>query len=116
MRAPRLFLLCGERLWARRLLVIALTLIPAALAAHEMRRSIGLDGISALEGVYLALFISLFAWIAFGFAFIALLALVLATGLIVDDAIVVLENTQRLQDKGLGRRAAAPRSGASGGQ
>ena len=38
---------------------------------------------------------------------VTLLALVLATGLIVDDAIVVLENTQRLQDKGLGRRAAA---------
>ena len=35
------------------------------------------------------------------------LALVLATGLIVDDAIVVLENAQRLQGKGLGRKAAA---------
>jgi membrane glycosyltransferase len=55
-------------IWARRLLVVALALIPAAMAAHEMRRSIGLDGISAMEGVYLALFISLFAWIAFGFA------------------------------------------------
>ncbi|MCV0384048.1 MAG: efflux RND transporter permease subunit [Erythrobacter sp.] len=38
---------------------------------------------------------------------LTLLALVLATGLIVDDAIVVLENAQRLQNKGLGRRAAA---------
>ena len=38
---------------------------------------------------------------------LTLLALVLATGLIVDDAIVVLENCQRLQNKGLGRRAAA---------
>ena len=45
-----------------------LALLPAALAAHEMRRSIGLDGISFWEGVYLALFIPLFAWIAFGFA------------------------------------------------
>ena len=46
---------------------------------------------------------------ALGFSvnLVTLLALVLATGLIVDDAIVVLENTQRLQDKGLGRRAAA---------
>ena len=67
-------------LWARRLLVIALTLIPAALAAHEMRRSIGLDGISALEGVYLALFISLFAWIAFGFATAAIGFLLLTVG------------------------------------
>ncbi|WP_298398960.1 glucans biosynthesis glucosyltransferase MdoH [Sphingobium sp.] len=55
-------------LWARRLLVVLLALIPAAMAAHEMRRSIGLDGIDPLEGVYLVLFISLFAWIAFGFA------------------------------------------------
>jgi len=67
-------------LWARRLLVVALTLIPAALAAHEMRRSIGLDGISALEGVYLALFISLFAWIAFGFATAAIGFLLLTVG------------------------------------
>lgn len=55
-------------IWARRLLVVALAMLPAAMAAHEMRRSIGLDGISAMEGVYLALFVSLFAWIAFGFA------------------------------------------------
>lgn len=41
-------------LWARRLLVVLLALLPAALAAHEMRRSIGLDGISFWEGVYLA--------------------------------------------------------------
>ncbi len=45
----------------------------------------------------------------FGFSInlLTLLALVLATGLIVDDAIVVLENIQRLQAKGIGRRAAA---------
>ncbi|WP_313806053.1 glucans biosynthesis glucosyltransferase MdoH [Sphingobium sp.] len=55
-------------LWARRILVVLLALLPASMAAHEMRRSIGLDGISAWEGVYLALFIPLFAWIAFGFA------------------------------------------------
>jgi membrane glycosyltransferase len=53
---------------ARRMLMIILALIPASMAAHEMRRSIGLDGISIWEGVYLALFIPLFAWIAFGFA------------------------------------------------
>ncbi len=45
--------------------------------------------------------------IGFSINILTLLALVLATGLIVDDAIVVLENTQRLQNKGLGRRAAA---------
>ena len=67
-------------LWARRLLVVTLTLIPAALAAHEMRRSIGLDGISVMEGVYLTLFISLFAWIAFGFATAAIGFLLLTVG------------------------------------
>ena len=54
--------------WARRMLVVLLALLPASIAAHEMRRSIGLDGISLWEGIYLALFIPLFAWIAFGFA------------------------------------------------
>ena len=43
----------------------------------------------------------------FSINLLTLLALVLATGLIVDDAIVVLENAQRLQNMGLGRRAAA---------
>jgi len=46
---------------------------------------------------------------AMGFSInlLTLLALVLATGLIVDDAIVVLENIQRLQRQGIGRKAAA---------
>lgn len=46
---------------------------------------------------------------AFGFSIniLTLLALVLATGLIVDDAIVVSENIQRRRAQGLGARAAA---------
>ncbi len=46
---------------------------------------------------------------AFGFSIniLTLLALVLATGLIVDDAIVVSENIQRRRALGLGARAAA---------
>ncbi|GGD46195.1 multidrug transporter AcrB [Aurantiacibacter arachoides] len=43
----------------------------------------------------------------FSLNLLTLLALVLATGLIVDDAIVVLENAQRLQNKGLSPRAAS---------
>ena len=45
----------------------------------------------------------------FGFSIniLTLLALVLATGLVVDDAIVVLENIQHHRAKGLGARAAA---------
>lgn len=45
----------------------------------------------------------------FGFSIniLTLLALVLATGLVVDDAIVVLENIQRRRAQGIGARAAA---------
>ncbi len=45
----------------------------------------------------------------FGFSvnILTLLALVLATGLVVDDAIVVLENIQRRRSQGMGSRAAA---------
>ncbi|MGB5247688.1 MAG: efflux RND transporter permease subunit, partial [Woeseia sp.] len=45
----------------------------------------------------------------FGFSIniLTLLALVLSTGLVVDDAIVVLENIQRRRSQGLGIRAAA---------
>ncbi|MEQ8558155.1 MAG: efflux RND transporter permease subunit [Henriciella sp.] len=47
-------------------------------------------------------------WVlGFSINLLTLLALVLATGLIVDDAIVVLENIQRKQADGLRRRAAA---------
>lgn len=45
--------------------------------------------------------------LGFSINLLTLLALVLATGLIVDDAIVVLENIQRLQRGGMGRKAAA---------
>lgn len=47
-------------------------------------------------------------WVlGFSINLLTLLALVLATGLIVDDAIVVLENIQRRQGEGIRRRAAA---------
>jgi hydrophobe/amphiphile efflux-1 (HAE1) family protein len=65
--------------------LIPSTAIPAAL-------------VGALAGIWL---------LGFSVNLLTLLALVLATGLIVDDAIVVVENIQRLQMKGLGRRAAA---------
>jgi hydrophobe/amphiphile efflux-1 (HAE1) family protein len=45
--------------------------------------------------------------LGFSLNLITLLALVLATGLVVDDAIVVLENIQRYRAKGLGASAAA---------
>ncbi|WP_231757013.1 efflux RND transporter permease subunit [Microbulbifer elongatus] len=43
----------------------------------------------------------------FSINILTLLAIVLATGLVVDDAIVVLENIQRLRGMGMGTRAAA---------
>ncbi|MFN3239651.1 MAG: efflux RND transporter permease subunit [Pseudomonadales bacterium] len=47
-------------------------------------------------------------WVlGFSINILTLLALVLATGLVVDDAIVVLENIQRKRSQGLGSRAAA---------
>jgi HAE1 family hydrophobic/amphiphilic exporter-1 len=56
----------------------------------------------ALTGAVAAL------WV-FGFSInlVTLLALVLATGMVVDDAIVVLENVQRVQGQGVGPKAAA---------
>lgn len=66
------------------------TLIPAA--------AIPIALIGALASIWL---------LGFSINLLTLLALVLATGLIVDDAIVVLENIHRLQSKGIGRRAAA---------
>ncbi|BCH23023.1 efflux RND transporter permease subunit [Mesorhizobium sp. L-8-3] len=47
-------------------------------------------------------------WVAgFSINILTLLALVLATGLVVDDAIVVLENIVRRRNEGMGPRAAA---------
>ena len=45
--------------------------------------------------------------LGFSINILTLLALVLATGLVVDDAIVVLENIQRRRGEGIGSRAAA---------
>lgn len=54
--------------------------------------------IGALAGIWLS---------GFSINLITLLALVLATGLVVDDAIVVTENVQRRRSEGMGRKAAA---------
>jgi len=66
------------------------TLIPAL--------SIPVTLIGTIAAIYLA---------GFSINILTLLALVLATGLVVDDAIVVLENIVRRRNLGLGRRAAA---------
>ncbi|WDR03895.1 efflux RND transporter permease subunit [Devosia algicola] len=66
------------------------TLIPAL--------SMPIALLGAVAGIYLA---------GFSLNILTLLALVLATGLVVDDAIVVLENIVRRRSLGAGNRAAA---------
>ncbi len=66
------------------------TLIPAV--------TIPIALVGSVAGIYL---------MGFSINMITLLALVLATGLVVDDAIVVTENIQRRRQEGMGRRAAA---------
>jgi len=95
-------------------------------AIHEVERSL----IIAVVGVIVIIFLFLLDWratiipaitmpvaligtvagiYAFGFSLniLTLLALVIATGLVVDDGIVVLENITRRRSMGLGPRAAA---------
>lgn len=95
-------------------------------AIHEVERSL----LIAVFGVLAIIFLFLLDWRAtiipavtmpvaligtiagiyvFGFSLniLTLLALVIATGLVVDDAIVVLENITRRRSMGLGPRAAA---------
>jgi len=95
-------------------------------AIHEVERSL----IIAVVGVIIIIYLFLLDWratiipaltmpvaligtvagiYAFGFSLniLTLLALVIATGIVVDDAIVVLENITRRRSMGLGPRAAA---------
>ena len=58
----------------------------------------------ALVGTLAAIYL-----VGFSVNILTLLALVLATGMVVDDAIVVLENIVRLRGQGMGPRAAAVR-------
>src|SRR5690606_24553105 len=87
-------------------LIIA-TLIVVAII-YVFLRSVRLTFIPAVT-VPIALFGTVGAIYMAGFSIniLTLLALVLATGLVVDDAIVVLENIVRRRNEGLGPRAAA---------
>ena len=51
----------------RRLFMVVGSLSLGVLAVHQMRTALGVDGIDALDVLFLALFFSLFAWISFGF-------------------------------------------------
>jgi membrane glycosyltransferase len=63
----------------RRALVLAVTLALTAASAYEMYQVLKIGGLTPLEATILALYVMLFAWIAFSFAsvaigFVALLA------------------------------------------
>lgn len=95
-------------------------------AIHEVQIALGVAGLI----VVLVIFVFLWDWratlipavalpvaligtiaavylVGFSINILTLLALVLATGLVVDDAIVVLENIVRRRNQGMGPRAAA---------
>lgn len=95
-------------------------------AIHEVELALGLSVSIVLLVIYLFLFdwratlipglsmpVALIGTLAavylagFSLNILTLLALVLATGLVVDDAIVVLENVVRRRNEGMGPRAAA---------
>ena len=71
---------------------LAVTMLPAVAIPVALTAS--------LAGIYL---------MGFSINLITLLAMVLATGLVVDDAIVVTENIQRRRAEGMGQLAAAVR-------
>ena len=52
------------RMWLRRLVVIGGAILLTIAAAREMHLVLGVNGLTALESVILAVFVSLFAWIA----------------------------------------------------
>jgi membrane glycosyltransferase len=56
-----------DRLWIRRAFILTGTVILTAAGCDEMYRVLQVGGITVLESMILALFVLLFAWIAFSF-------------------------------------------------
>jgi len=85
-------------------LSVSLVLIVIYMFLRDWRATL-IPGMSlpvALVGTIAAIYL-----VGFSLNILTLLALVLATGLVVDDAIVVLENIVRRRNEGMGPRAAA---------
>ena len=55
------------QMWARRTFILAGTAILTAAGCYEMYSVLKVGGITVLESIILALFVLLFAWIAFSF-------------------------------------------------
>ncbi len=78
------------------IVIVFFTLQPRAASIPTVAIPVALVG--ALAAIWL---------LGFSINLVTLLAMVLATGVVVDDAIVVLENIQRLRAQGIKTRAAA---------
>ena len=93
----------GELLTTLALAIVIVVIVIAAFTG-QFRASIiptvaiPVALVGSLAGIWL---------LGFSLNLITLLAMVLATGVVVDDAIVVLENIQRLRGQGIKSRAAA---------
>ena len=85
-------------------LSVTIVLVVIYLFLRDWRATLipGLAMPVALIGTIAAIYLA-----GFSINILTLLALVLATGLVVDDAIVVLENIVRRRNEGMGPRAAA---------
>ncbi|MDI6028089.1 efflux RND transporter permease subunit [Corticibacterium sp. UT-5YL-CI-8] len=86
------------------ILSVTIVLLVIYLFLRDWRATLipGLAMPVALIGTLAAIYL-----VGFSINILTLLALVLATGLVVDDAIVVLENIVRRRNEGMGPRAAA---------
>ena len=86
------------------ILSVTVVLLVIYIFLRDLRATI-IPGVAipvALIGTVAAIYL-----VGFSINILTLLALVLATGLVVDDAIVVLENIVRRRNQGMGPRAAA---------
>jgi hydrophobic/amphiphilic exporter-1 (mainly G- bacteria), HAE1 family len=93
----------GEVLGSLALAVLIVAAVVAAFLGHLRSTLVPVVAIPvALIGTLAAIWA-----LGYSINLLTLLALLLATGLVVDDAIVVLENIQRRRAMGLGPRAAA---------
>ncbi|MEZ5706313.1 MAG: efflux RND transporter permease subunit [Burkholderiaceae bacterium] len=93
----------SEVLWSLALAVLIVAAVVAAFLGHLRSTLVPVVAIPvALIGTLAAIWA-----LGYSINLLTLLALLLATGLVVDDAIVVLENIQRRRAMGLGPRAAA---------
>jgi hydrophobe/amphiphile efflux-1 (HAE1) family protein len=93
----------GEVLWSLVAAVLIVVAVVGAFLGQWRATLVPVVAIPvALVGTLAAVWL-----LGFSLNLLTLLALLLATGLVVDDSIVVLENIQRRRGHGLGARAAA---------